>query len=167
MGEVDAGMEYWNRALTLCNKSGDKRNIAGLHAKMAWWLWLVRGNKEKAAEHHRMALEILEKEPESVELASLYEDISHMLWRTGKSSEALMWTQKALELAERFSASDVLAGCYNNLGVLSMKSGDLDKATEYYERGLKIALENKLAERSLTSYNNLCTVNLPKGDFQN
>jgi len=113
-----------------------------------------------------MALEILEKEPESAELASLYEDISHMLWRTGESSEALTWTRKALELAERFSASDVLAGCYNNLGVLSMKSGELDKAAEYYKQGLKIALENKLADRSLTLYNNLCTVYLATGEFQ-
>src|SRR4030066_1761351 len=129
MGEVDAGMEYWNRALTLCNKSGDKKNVAGLHAKMAGWLWLVSGNKNKAAEHHRMALEILEKEPESVELASLYEDISHMLWRTGEPAEALSWAQKALELAERLGASEVLARCYNDLGVRSVKPGELEKAS--------------------------------------
>ncbi len=165
MGEPDAALKYWNDALALWNQLGDKKNAARLHIRMAHMLWQVV-DKDKASEHHRMALEILEKEPESVELASLYEDISHMLWRTGKSSEALTWTQKALELAERFSASDVLAGCYNNLGVLSMKSGDLDKATEYYKQGLKIALENKLANRSLTLYNNLCTVYLATGEFQ-
>ena len=166
MGELDASMKHWDDALALWNQLGDKKNIAKLHVRMANVLWQGVGDKNKASKHHHMALEILEKEPESVELASLYEDISHMLWRTGESGEALTWTRKALELAERFSASDVLAGCYNNLGVLSMKSGEFDRASEYCELGLKIALENELAERSLTLYNNLCNLYLAAGDFQ-
>ena len=166
IGKPDAGMEYYGKALVLWNQLEDKRNIARLHTRMAGMLWQGIGDKVKASEHHRMALEILEKEPESVELANLYEDISHMLWRTGKSDEALTWTRKALELAERLNASDVLAGCYNNLGVLSMKSGEFDKATEYCKQGLKIALENKLAERSLTLYNNLCNLYFSTGEFQ-
>jgi len=166
IGRSDVAMEYYDKALALWNQLEDKKNIARLHVGMADLLWQGPGDKIKASEHHHIALEILEKEPESVELASLYEDISHMLWRTGKSSEALTWNQKALALAERLNASDVLARCYNNLGVLSMKSGELDKATEYYKRGLKIALENKLAECSLTLYNNLCEIYLATGEFQ-
>jgi tetratricopeptide (TPR) repeat protein len=166
IGKPDAGIEQYDKALALWNQLEDKRNIARLHTRMAGMLWQGVGDKVKASEHHRMALEILEKEPESVELASLYEDISHMLWRTGKSDEALTWTRKALELAEQLNASDVLAGCYNNLGVLSMKSGEFDKATEYCKQGLKIALENKFAERSLTLYNNLCNLYFSTGEFQ-
>jgi len=166
IGRSDVAMEYYDKALALWNQLEDKKNIARLHVGMADLLWQNPGDKIKASEHHHIALEILEKEPESVELASLYEDISHMLWRTGKSSEALTWNQKALELAERLNTPDVLARCYNNLGVLSMKSGELDKATEYYKRGLKIALENKLAECSLTLYNNLCEIYLATGEFQ-
>jgi predicted ATPase len=166
MGEPDAGMEYYSKALTLWNQLGEKRDIARLHTRMAGMLWQGTGDKAKASEHHQMALKILEQEPESVELASLYEDIAHMLWRTGESNEALTWTRKALELAERFNASDVLAGCYNNLGVLTMKSGEPSKAAEYYNQGLKIALENKLADRALTLYNNLCNLYFSAGEFQ-
>jgi tetratricopeptide (TPR) repeat protein len=133
---------------------------------MASWLWLVSGNKNKAAEHHRMALEILEKEPESVELASLYEDISHMLWRTGRSAEALSWAQKALGLAERLGASEVLAWCYNDLGVLSLKLGECEKASQYYEQGLRIALEKNLVVPAVTVYNNLCELYWGIGEFQ-
>ena len=166
MGEVGIGMEYWNKSLTLRNKLGDKKNIAGLHAKMAWWLWLVSGNKNKAAEHHRMALEIFEKEPESVELASLYEDISHMLWRTGKPAEALSWAQKALDLAERLNASEVLAWCYNDLGVLNAKLGEFEKASQCYEQGLRMALEKNLVVRAATLYNNLCDLYWGIGELQ-
>jgi tetratricopeptide (TPR) repeat protein len=163
---TDVAMEYYDKALALWDQLGDKKNIARLHTRMALVLWHGLGDKVKASEHHHMALEILEKEPESVELSSLYEDISHMLWRTGKSDEALIWTQKALALAERLNAPDVLARCYNNLGVLSMKSGEFDKAAEYLRQGLKLDLENKLLYDALTFYNNLCALYLSTGELQ-
>lgn len=165
-GESDASMEYLNRSLTLWNQLRDKKNIAKLHAKMAFGFWLVLGNRDKASEHHHMALEILEKEPESVELASLYEDISHVFWRTGKSAEALSWTQKAFELAERLGDSEVLTRCYSNLGVLSMKSGEFEQASKYYEQGLKMALESNFVGHAITLYNNLCNLYFVTGEFQ-
>jgi len=165
IGKPDACMEYWNKALSLWNQVGDKKKAAKLHAKMAHFFWWGTGDKEKASEHHRMALEILEREPESVELASLYEDISHMLWRTGKP-EALSWAQKALELSERLGNSEVLMRCYNDLGTLSLKSGEFEKALEYYEQGLKIALENNSVGDAITLYNNLCNLYWATGEFQ-
>ena len=133
MGEGGAGMEYLDRSLMLWTKIGDKKNVARLHGIMANGLWNVIGDRNKAAEHHRLALEILEKEPESVELAGLYEDISHMLWRTGEPIEALPWAKKALKLAERLNAPEVLAWCYNDLAVLNVKLGESEKALQYYE----------------------------------
>jgi tetratricopeptide (TPR) repeat protein len=112
-----------------------------------------------------MALEILEKEPESIELAGLYEDIAHMLWRSG-STEALSWALKAFELAKRLGAFEVLAFCYSDLGTLSLKSGEFEKSAEYYEKGLKIALDNKVVGCAISSYNNLCNLYLSIGEFQ-
>jgi tetratricopeptide (TPR) repeat protein len=165
IGKPDACMEYWNKALALWNQLGDKKKAATLHTKMAWVFWNGVGDKEKASEHHRMALEILEKKPESVELASLYEDISHMLWRIGKP-EALSWAQKALELSERLGNSEVLVRCYNDLGTLSLKSGEFEKASEYYEKGLKIALENNSVGDAISFYNNLSNLYWTTGEFQ-
>ncbi|MGD8505409.1 MAG: tetratricopeptide repeat protein [Candidatus Bathyarchaeota archaeon] len=155
LGESDACFEYWNRSLALWDKLEDKKNFARLHVKMASLFWIWAADKEKASEHHNVALEILEKEPESTELASLYEDISHMLWRTGESEKALPWTHKALELAEKLNDPRVLARCYNDLGVLSLKSGEYEDATKYFEQGLKIDLESELLQDALTIYNNL------------
>jgi len=170
IGEIDAWMEYWNRSLTLWNKLGDKKNIARLHAKMASGFWTVAGDRDKASEHHRMALKILEKDPESVELASLYEDVSHMLWRTGKSAESLPWAQKAFQLAKRLGDPEVLAGCYANLGILDLHSGEFEKASKYFEQGLRIALENNHTRNVIGNlirlYNNLSTVYWLTGEFQ-
>jgi len=165
-GKPDVGMEYWNKSLALWNRLGNKKKAAALHARMAYCLWFNIGDKEKASEHHRMALEILEKEPESVELASIYEDIAHMLWRTGKSAQSLSWAQKALELADRLSSYEVLVRCYNDLGTLSLKSGELEKGSEYYEKGLKIAIENNLVGLATTLYNNLGNLYWAMGEFE-
>ena len=166
MGEFDACMEYWNKSLTLWNQLGDEKNIARLHAKMAYGFWSVVGDRDKASEHHRVALEILEKEPESVELASLYEDIAHMLWRAGDSAEVLSWTQKAFELAKRLGDAEVLSGCYANLGISSLHSGEFEKAIEYFEQGLQIALENNRIGNVSRLYNNLSNAYILKGELQ-
>ena len=166
IGEINVCMEYWNKSLTLWNEVRDKRSIAKLHIKMAHTFWDEIGDKDRASEHHRKALEILEKEPESVELASLYEDISHMLWRSGELAEALSLTQKALELAEKLGIPEILAECYNNLGILSGKAGEIEKTIRYYEQGLKIAVENNCIKSALRLYNNLSVNYWWTGEFQ-
>jgi tetratricopeptide (TPR) repeat protein/KaiC/GvpD/RAD55 family RecA-like ATPase len=165
MGEADAGLKYWNKSLILWSQLGDKKNIARLHVKIAAYVWQYTGDRGRASEHHRLALEILEKEPESVELARLYEDISHMLWRTG-GSDALAWAQKAFKLAKKLGDPEVLVACYNDLGTLSMKSGEFEKAAKYYEQGLKIALENNVVGWSITLCNNLCAIYGTRGEFE-
>jgi len=165
-GNFDACMEYWNKSLGLWNLLGDKKSVSRLHVKMARELWDVAGDKERASEHHRAALDILEKEPESVELATLYEDIEHMLWRTGELTKPLSYVQKALQLSEKLGNSEILAESYNDLGALSWASGEHDKALEYSKQGLKIAIENNCIKATLRLYVNLGSYYLWTGDFQ-
>ena len=165
IGKVDDGVEYLRRSLTFWNQLGDKKNVARIHSKLASLAWQFLNDGKMASEHHRMALEILEKKLESVELARLYEDIAHMLWRTG-SPEAWSWAKKALELAEKTGATEVIAWCYNDLGTLYMKSGELEKSSEYYEQGLKTALESNFAGPAITIYNNLLQNYWIKGEFE-
>jgi tetratricopeptide (TPR) repeat protein/tRNA A-37 threonylcarbamoyl transferase component Bud32 len=156
-GQFDAGMEWWDRALTLRAQLEDRKSVSRLHVKMAHAFWNVAGDKKKASEHHQLALEILEKEPENVDLANLYEDIGHRLWRSGEP-EALSWLQKAVDLAEKLGDSRILAECYDDLGALSWQSGELEKMSTYWEQGLKIALESNSLEAALRLYCNLCNL---------
>jgi len=166
IGETDLGMVDWNESLILWNQLGDKTRASRLHVKMAEVYWSRIGDRRKASEHHRNALEILEKEPESVELARLYNDVSHMLWRSGKLTEAEPWTQKALRLAERLGDPKVLVGCYDNLGIFNFTSGDLEKSLVYLKSGLSISLENNLEQEAITFYINLWLDYSYAGEFQ-
>jgi tetratricopeptide (TPR) repeat protein/tRNA A-37 threonylcarbamoyl transferase component Bud32 len=164
-GKAEEGLADIEKALAIWTQLGDKKNTARLSTKVAFYSWQGLSDWEKASHHHRMALDILEKEPESVDLANLYEDIAHMLWRSG-SPEALSWAHRALELARRTGAVGALAACYNDLGVLYMKSSEFEKSAEFFEKGLKAALENGFGGLALAIYNNLPQLYWMVGDFE-
>ncbi len=166
VGGTDACMENWDKSLKLWSQLGDKKSISRLHVKMAHILWDRLGDKEKASEHHRIALEILEKEPESVELASLYKDISHMLVHTGDFARALSFGQKGLELAEKLGNPEILAECYELLGGIFERFGEIEKSLRYREEGLEIAVKNDCTEAALWIYGSLPGSYKKIGDFQ-
>jgi len=166
IGETSACMEYWTKSITLRNEIADRKGLSRLHVKMAHVLWDVVGDKDKAWEHHRASLDILEKEPESIELASLYEDISRMFWRRGESSEALSYAQKAFALAQKLGSPEVISECYNDLARALARTGEAEKAIDYCERGLRIALENNCTKAALRSYSNLGGACEEAGEFQ-
>jgi tetratricopeptide (TPR) repeat protein len=156
VGEYDACMKYWNDALLAWRQLDEKGNVSRLHRKMANVLWEDIGDAEKAKEHHDEALKILEAEPESVELASLFEDMARMYYYTENMAKALSWAEKALELAKKLNDYGVIASSYISLGEVMMAiSGDWKKAAECHERALKIALDNGLMETAVRAYNSL------------
>jgi len=158
VGEYEACMEHWNQALGVWKQLPEKGNTARLHRKMANLLWEEIGDKDKAEAHHDETLRILETEPESVELASLYEDIAHMYYIAGNTRKALPWAEKALELAKKLKAPEVIASSYSTLGAILESSGNRETALEYLEKALQIALENDYWETAARTYNWLSTV---------
>lgn len=94
-------------------------------------------------------------EPESVELARLYEDMAEMvsMGATGKMSEALSWAEKSIELAKRLNAYEVIARSYACLGEISGWLGDRKKSIKCFEKALEIALDNGYMDTALWVYN--------------
>jgi predicted ATPase len=129
--------------------------IARAHRKMANVLWDAIGDIETAKAHHEKALRILEVEPESVELANLYEDIAHMCYRTEDMARAISSAQRALEIGERLNACEVAASSCASLGTALAYSGEKKKAIEYLEKALRISLDNGCVMTALRAYNNI------------
>jgi len=166
VGEHDACLKYWNKALALWNQLEEKESASRLYRKMANVLWEDMGDIEKAKENHEKALKILEAEHEKVELAGLYEDMAHMYYRTGDIPKALSLANKALELAEKLNAYEVIASSCVSLGTIFSFSGDLEKARECHTRGLKIALDKGYMVTALRAYNNLAIALPPEEQEQ-
>ncbi len=158
VGEYDGCLKYWNDGLLMWGHLDERGDISRLHRKVANVLWEDTGDAEKAKVHHEKTLKILEAEPESVELASLYEDMARMYGRTESMTKALDWAEKALELAKKLNDHGVIASSYVSLGAFTLAtSGDWKKAVECHEKALKIALDNGLMETAIEAYNSLGT----------
>jgi tetratricopeptide (TPR) repeat protein len=155
VGEYDVCMNYWNEALLLWDQLHEKESTSRLHRRIADILWSVEGETEKAKVHYEEALKILEKEAESVELASLFEDMARLYLSTESVTKGHSWAQKALELATKLNDCEVIARSYATLGVSFDTAGNLEKAVECHERALKMALDNGYMEIALREYNNL------------
>jgi tetratricopeptide (TPR) repeat protein/KaiC/GvpD/RAD55 family RecA-like ATPase len=155
IGEYDAGMKYWNEALLLWDQLSEKEKASRLHRKMSNLLWVKMGETEKGKEHQERALEILGKEPESVELASLYADMARLSWHTGNMDRARSCAEKGLEMAKKMDAFEVIAEAYTNLALVFTATGEPKRAIQCLERALKIALDNSYMETALRVYNNL------------
>jgi tetratricopeptide (TPR) repeat protein len=160
VGEYDLCMKRWNEALLLWKQLDEKEKAARLHRKMAMTLWRDIGNTEQAQENFEKALKILEAEPESVELASLYAARASMSNFTEDVTKARSWAEKALELAKKLNAFEVIASSYIDLGLVFGAAGEQEKAVECMEKALKIALDNGYAYIAGRAYNNLA-VELP------
>jgi predicted ATPase/KaiC/GvpD/RAD55 family RecA-like ATPase len=168
VGKYDDCVKHWNEALPLWAKLQKKDKTATLHRKMANVLWDTLGEKKNAKEHHEAALKILETEPESVELARLYEDMAHMHRRMGEFAEALPLAEKALALAEKLNALEAIALSCIELSIeigIRAGVGDFKKAVEYANRALKIALENEYWPTALWAYSRLTDV-LPMEEYE-
>jgi tetratricopeptide (TPR) repeat protein len=157
IGEYDASIKYWNDALLLWKQLDEKETTARLHRKIANVSWLNMGDAKKAKEHHAAAFKILETEPESVELASLYEDMAGMvaMGATGNMAEALSLGEKAVDLAKKLNAYEVMAHSYMWLGEILSWLGNRKKASECFEGALKIALDNGYVETAVWAYDDL------------
>jgi len=166
VGEYDACIKYWNEALQLWEQLSEKEKASRLNRKTANVLWSVKGDTEKATEHHEQALKILEKEPESVELASLFEDMARFYSRTQDETKALSWAEKAIELAKRLNDHEVIARSYGTLGVIFADIGNTKKAIECYDRSLRIALDNGYIDTALRAYNNLSAALSDEGESE-
>jgi tetratricopeptide (TPR) repeat protein/KaiC/GvpD/RAD55 family RecA-like ATPase len=162
IGKYNECIKCWTNALLLQRGLPEKTNIARLHRKMASVLWDKLGNREKAKEHHQEALKILEAAPESVELASLYEDMAGMvaMGATGDMAQALSLSEKAIDLAQKLNAYDITAHSCMWAAEISSWLGNGKRAQEYCERALKIALDNDCLETAAWAYDDLASFHL-------
>jgi len=155
VAEYKDSKRFFNEALLLWQRLGEKRKVADMHRRIATLFWSVDGDVERAKDHYDEALKILEAEPESVELGRLYLNIGGMYFQTGYMTEALSWGEKALELAKKLEDFRIMAWSYARLAAVFMGKGDTRKACECAEKALKISLDNNYAENAIIAYTNL------------
>jgi tetratricopeptide (TPR) repeat protein/KaiC/GvpD/RAD55 family RecA-like ATPase len=155
VGEYDNCIKRWNEALSLWKQLDEKGKVAELHRKIAAILWHDLGRTNEAQESFENALKILEAEPESSELATVYAARARMSHFTEDVTKSRSWAEKSLELGKRLNAFEAIAIAYDTLGFAFGATGERKEAVECHEKALKIAVDKGYVEIALRAYNNL------------
>jgi tetratricopeptide (TPR) repeat protein len=155
IGESNFCLKRWNEALPLWKQLDERMKVAELHRKIAAILWQDVGKTDQAQESFEKALKILEAEPESVELATVYAYRARMSYFTEDVAKARSWAEKALELAKKLNASEAMAISYLTSAGVFRAAGDTNEAVECMEEALRIALDKCYVDIALRAYNNL------------
>jgi pimeloyl-ACP methyl ester carboxylesterase/predicted ATPase/DNA-binding SARP family transcriptional activator/tRNA A-37 threonylcarbamoyl transferase component Bud32 len=133
----------------------DDRIGAGAVQRMIGRLYWEQGDRHTALEHYHQALALLEKEPESAELAWAYSSISQMHMLAWEHEEALLWGERALSLARRLNAPDVLSHALNNVGSSSVTLGKVEDGLAMLREARNLALAHRLSHDAARAHYNL------------
>ncbi len=113
------------------------------------------GDYEKALEHHKACLNIIEELDNEKRMASSYINIASVYHSQGNYAMAIDNFTKSLKIGEKYKDKNLIALSANNIGVMYVDMKDFTKALEYYERSLKLREELQDDYGIATSFNNI------------
>jgi DNA-binding CsgD family transcriptional regulator/tetratricopeptide (TPR) repeat protein len=131
IGRPDLGREPIERAIELFREAGDVQGAGRCIRKRSRLQWF-QGEAEAARASAREAVEFLEPDGESVELAFAYSNLSQLSMLRQDIDEAIRWGEPALEMATRLGDAYVRSHAMINLG-----SADVLRGPDVTERLLE------------------------------
>lgn len=153
-GEYDSAIEHYQKGLEKSEspvlRARFKRKIASVHEKRANWDMALNLFKE--------AQEEMGDNPDSVELAIIYNDMAQIYgYNKAEWTKAFEMGQEALNLIRNTENYDVMAAIYKNMGGYKNRLGEIDATTEYMEKALNLA--TRMGDKVLMAqiHNNLGT----------
>ena len=145
LGELDAAVDEYERAVAMRERLGDKpalakslRNLAIAQAKL--------GRRTDAERTLMRVKGILETLGDRASLATLYNDRGVVAEEGGDFGEALSFYRQAYAIRQQLDDPVAIGESLNNVGYASYRMGDYDNATAYWTQAL--ALYQKLDDRN-------------------
>jgi tetratricopeptide (TPR) repeat protein len=114
---------------------------AGAVQRLFGRLYWEQGERATSVHHYQQALESIEREPESIELARAVSAISQMHMLASEYEQAIAWGERTLALARRLDAKDVIVHALNNIGVALMPSSNAERGLALLKDSLNQALD--------------------------
>jgi tetratricopeptide (TPR) repeat protein/transcriptional regulator with XRE-family HTH domain len=140
-GQTSAALETLQDCFVLYETLGNRIG-AGAVQRMIGRIYWEQGDRSLSLQHYHRALNILESEPESVELAQAISSISQMHMLASEYEPAIAWGERALAMAKRLNAQEVVVHASNNIGVSltisSTPERGLDLLRESMQQGLAL-----------------------------
>ena len=151
--QISEATEARSRALALWRELGDRRRMGEAHCWLSRLVW-VAGDNETAQAEARRAVDALEPEGETPELAMAYANLALTRLLAYDIPTTLEMGARAIELGERLGDPAVLAHGLSTVGTAEFMSGSPAGARSL-RRSLRVALAAGLEEHVARAYTNL------------
>jgi class 3 adenylate cyclase len=123
-GELAGVTAAYEEAIAALAAQGDRLSQGAAMERLAVVRW-TQGDVQQSRRILAEAVELLEREPPSPELASVYAQMASDRTMAGAAREGLEWAGKALALAERLGDERLRLRALDARGVARCESGDL------------------------------------------
>ena len=164
LGESLKAKEYFERALPITTKIGDREGEAASYGNLGT-VFRSLGQYDKAEEYLQKALVIQTEIGDREGEAASYGNLGTVFKSLGQYDKAEEYLQKALVIQTEIGDREGEAVSYGNLGTLFKSLGQYDKAEEYLQKALVIQTEIGDRKGEATSYGNLGTVFKSLGQY--
>jgi DNA-binding CsgD family transcriptional regulator len=115
------------------------------------------GRNAEAEEASRTAIELLEQQPPSLELARAYGTQAYMRMLDRDTAEGVEWGERAAELARRLGDRETLAFALNMVGTSRLMAGEIDEGVSRLLRSLELARAEGLEQQVASALSMLGT----------
>ena len=156
--------EYFERALAITTKIGDRRGEASCYGNLGT-VFLSVAQYDKAKEYLQKALVIRTEIGDRHGEATDYRNLGIVFMSLGQYDKAEEYLQKALVIRTEIGDRHGEATDYGNLGTVFRSLGQYDKAEEYLQKALVIRTEIGDRRGEASCYGNLGTVFRPLGQY--
>ncbi|MEM7534090.1 MAG: tetratricopeptide repeat protein [Chloroflexota bacterium] len=162
-GDIEGAVKNYGQALPLLRDSGQRPTEAATLNQLAR-IYSNLGDKGKAIEFHRFALELYELDNDISGMAVTHNWIGNVRNDLGDIESALAAYQTALSLSQSSGNSATESSVLNNLGGVYERVGDLEQAAEAYVQALTLRREAGDRQGEATTMNNIASLYTKVGE---
>jgi DNA-binding CsgD family transcriptional regulator len=139
-GRHDQSADARLQAIALSREIGD-RLAEGASLWRLTMPYVAAGRNADAEAASRDAIELLERLPPGLELASAYGSQAYMRMLSRDNDAGVLWGEKAVALAEQIGDPDTLSFGLNMVGTSHVMAGRIELGVDYLLRSLETARE--------------------------
>ena len=127
----------WHEALDLRRAIGDTRGESAVLGALVWLVWF-RGERDTALAYARAAIELLERDGPSAELAAAYRSLASIHMNAEETEPAVEVATRALEMARQLGDTTTVVHALDSIGCALLHSGD-GRGRELLAESLRLA----------------------------
>lgn len=159
VGEFDKSIEAYEKLITLCISSDDKKHLAKAYRAIGE-IYAIREEWKKSLGYYNAGMNASEKIKDTPGIAEAKRGIGMVYCRAGKYNEALLWLKQSLNNNE----PSLIAHIRIDIGTVYWYLGRYEEAVENYERSLKYFEEINDNPMILRAMINIGAVYTKKGE---